>query len=59
MMIKMKFKNVINMINLHIVRNCQLAKEYEDEGNTKMCNAHTGAVTGLLLLKEELTEYGE
>ena len=44
------------LIDKHIKLNHKCMKEYLDEDNSEMANAHSGAVSGLLMLKKEIME---
>ena len=47
---------VCELIDKHIELNHMCMLEYLDEDNSDMANAHSGAVTGLLMLKMEIME---
>lgn len=47
---------VCELIDKHIQLNHNCMLEYLDEDNSDMANAHSGAVTGLLMLKMEIME---
>lgn len=47
---------VCGLIDKHIELNHKCMLEYLDEDNSEMANAHSGAVTGLLMLKMEIME---
>lgn len=47
---------VCELIDKYIELNHKCMLEYLDEDNSEMANAHSGAVTGLLMLKMEIME---